>query len=629
MSRLPHHLSMLRNVSRNALKWAASRLSGAALLLAFTACTTVSAEEWKSLFNGRDLSGWTVRCQPKDRDSVFWSVDNGAILCDSMGRKNHNYVWLVSDQEFADFELRLKFQAYADSPGNSGLQFRSRFDNTVSGGWMHGPQVDIHPPKSMSWRTGLIYDETREERRWIFPSLPDSRMPPELEPKRHVLKYADEGWNDFTLICRGTHVTTLVNGIVATDWQGAGVLDNVAHQLHNVGRSGYFALQLHSGDELKIRFKDIEVKKLPFVETPKIPAVSNAMQDAIARHKVAGAVTLVTTPDEILHCDASGLADIAAAKPMATDAIFWIASMTKPLTAAAILMLQDDGKLSVNDPITKYLPELGTLKTPEGQPARLTLRHLLTHTSGMPEATQDQYKSARTLVDVIPFYAGRTLAFAPGSKWQYCQSGINSLGRIVEVVSGQSFPDFLQKRLLDPLGMKDTGFYLTDAQFPRLAKSYAVTNDTLTEVPVAFLNGYSPTFRDRYPAPNGGLFSTASDYARFCRMLLNHGTLDGRQLLKPETVALMSSIQTGDLKTGFTDGNGWGLGVCVVRQPQGVSAALSPGTFGHGGAYGTQAWIDPVKKTSYVLMVQRANFPNSDASDVRKAFQEAVVVSPP
>ncbi|MEI7729623.1 MAG: serine hydrolase [Verrucomicrobiota bacterium] len=608
----------------NTVKAATVPLTLAWILLLFISVTRTFAEEWMSLFNGKDLTGWTVQCQPKDRGSVFWSVESGAILCDSIGRKNHNYVWLVSEQEFADFEMRLKFQAYADSPGNSGLQFRSRFDDTVSGGWMNGPQVDIHPPKAMSWRTGLIYDETREERRWIFPSLPDSRMRPELEPQRHLFKYADDGWNELTLICRGTRVTTLVNGIVRTDWQGAGVLDNLAHQKHNVGRSGHFALQLHSGDELKIRFQDIQVKKLPFVATSKIPAVSAAMQASIARHEIAGAVTLVATPEEILHFDAAGLADIADAKPMATDAIFWIASMTKPLTATAILMLQDEGKLSVDDPVAKYLPELGTLKTPDGQSARITLRHLLTHTSGLPEATRDQYKTARSLADVIPFYAGRPLSFVPGSKWQYCQSGINSLGRIVEVVSGQSFPEFLQKRLLDPLGMKDTGFYLTEAQLPRLAKSYALTNDTLTEVPVAFLNGYSPAFRDRYPAPNGGLFSTASDYARFCRMLLKQGTLDGRQLLKPETVTLMSSIHTGDLKTGFTDGNGWGLGVCVVRQPQGVTAVHSPGTFGHGGAYGTQAWIDPVKQTVYVLMIQRSNLKNSDASDVRRTFQEAV-----
>lgn len=598
-------------------------LALASPLLLPAACTLSLAQEWVSLFNGRDLSGWSVQCQAQDRDKGFWKVEDGMIVCDSMGRKNHNYVWLLTDREFSDFELRLKFQAFAESPGNSGLQFRSRFDEATGGGWLDGPQVDIHPPESMSWRTGLIYDETREERRWVFPSLPDSRMPPDLAPLRHVFRYAEEGWNDLTLICRGTQVKTILNGIVRTDWQGAGVLDNVAHRRHRVGRSGHFALQLHSGDELRMRFKDIQVLPLPFQPIPVRPAVSAAMQEAIACREIAGAVTLVATPDDILHLEATGQADIAAVKPMETDAIFWIASMTKPLTAAAILMLQDEGKLSVDDPVGKYLPELATFKTPDGQAARLTLRHLLTHTSGMPEATREQYRSARSLAEVIPFYANRTLAFVPGTEWRYCQSGINTLGRIVEVVSGRTFPEFLQQRLFDPLGMRDTGFYLTDAQLPRLARSYQSNGGVLQEVPIAFLNGASPAFRDRYPAPNGGLFSTASDYARFCRMLLNHGALDGRQLLKPGTVALMSRVSTSDLKTGFTEGNGWGLGVCVVREPEGVTAALSPGTFGHGGAYGTQAWIDPVKERVYVLMVQRSNFPNSDASDVRGAFQEA------
>jgi CubicO group peptidase (beta-lactamase class C family) len=601
-----------------------SFLAAAVFVLASGCSTTgVKSGEWVSLFNGKDLTGWTVKCKATDRDKVFWRVDQGTILCDSMGRKDHNYVWLENDGEYSDFELHLKFQAFADSPGNSGLQFRSRFDD-ANGGWMQGPQVDIHPPKAMPWRTGLIYDETREERRWLFPSLPNSSMRPEFAPTNFVFKYADEGWNDLTLICRGTHVTTVLDGIVRADWQGAGVLDNVVHRQHNVGRTGHFALQLHSGDQLKIRFKDIEVKKLPFVETPKIPAVFAAMQECVARHEIAGAVTLVATPDSLLHCDATGFADIAAKKPMTTDSIFWIASMTKPLTATAILMLQDEGKLSVDDPVTKYLPELGSLKAPDGQPANLTLKHLLTHTSGMPDATREQYKTARTLADVISFYTNRTLGFMPGTKWQYCQSAINSLGRIVEVVSGQPFPEFLQKRIFDPLGMKDTGFYLTDAQLPRLAKSYALDNGTLSEVTIAFLNGRSPTDRGRYPAPNGGLFSTASDYTRFCRMLLNGGALDGRQLLKPETVKRMSTIQTGDLKTGFTAGNGWGLGVCVVREPQGVTAMLSPGTFGHGGLYGTQAWIDPVKNLVYVLMIQRSNLKDSDASDVRYAFQAAV-----
>ncbi len=140
------------------------------------------------------------------------------------GRKDHNYVWLLTEREFADFELRLKFQAYRDSPGNSGLQFRSRFDAAANGGWLDGPQVDIHPPESMSWRTGLIYDETREEKRWISPSLKNATMDPRFQPASYVFKYADDGdgWNDLVLLCRGTHVKTILNGVVRTDWDVPG-----------------------------------------------------------------------------------------------------------------------------------------------------------------------------------------------------------------------------------------------------------------------------------------------------------------------------------------------------------------------------------------------------------------------
>jgi CubicO group peptidase (beta-lactamase class C family) len=220
-------------------------------------------------------------------------------------------------------------------------------------------------------------------------------------------------------------------------------------------------------------------------------------------------------------------------------------------------------------------------------------------------------------------YVGKPVKFEPGSKWTYCQSGINTAARIVEVASGVPFDRFVEQRLFAPLGMKDTTFYLTEEQLPRLAVSYRKDKGELTPTNVSILYGKAPTSRDRYPAANGGLFSTAADYARFCRMILNGGELDGKSYVKPESVELMTTVQTGDLKTGFTPGNGWGLGWCVTREPQGVTAMLSPGTFGHGGAYGTQAWIDPMKKRAYVLLIQRADYPNSDGSEIRRVFQEA------
>jgi CubicO group peptidase (beta-lactamase class C family) len=357
---------------------------------------------------------------------------------------------------------------------------------------------------------------------------------------------------------------------------------------------------------------------------PVIAAISDRLRPFVDQKEIAGATALVATPDKIVHLDALGTADVSGGKPMRLDSIFWIASMTKPITGAAVLMLQDEGKLSVDDLVEKHLPEFKTLTTADGKPARLTIQHLLTHTSGMVEATGLQARGVKKLEGLIPFYVAKPVQFRPGSKWVYCQSGINTAARIVEVVSGLSFDEFVERRLFAPIGMSDTTFYLTEKQLPRLAKSYRRTDrGELEESPIGILGGKSPISRDRYPAANGGLFSTATDYARFCQMILNGGELAGKRYLKAESVNLMTSVQTGDLKTGFTDGNGWGLGWCVVREPQGVTAALSPQTFGHGGAYGTQAWIDPAKKRIYILMVQRANFPNSDASEVRRAFQDA------
>jgi CubicO group peptidase (beta-lactamase class C family) len=357
---------------------------------------------------------------------------------------------------------------------------------------------------------------------------------------------------------------------------------------------------------------------------PVISAISERLRPFINDREIAGAVTLVATPDRIAHLDAIGKADLGEGKPMRPDAIFWIASMTKPITAAAVLMLQDEGKLSVDDPVEKYLPEFKSLRTADGKPARVMIRHVLTHTSGMREISPDEARGVKDLAGLIPLYVAKPVQLEPGTKWVYCQSGINTAARVVEVVSGAPFDEFVERRLFGPLGMKDTTFYLTEKQLPRLARSYRRTDQgKLEPTAIGILSGKSPTSRDRFPAANGGLFSTATDYARFCQMLLEGGELEGKHYLKPESVKLMNTVQTGGLKTGFTEGNGWGLGCCVVHEPQGVTSMLSPGTFGHGGAYGTQAWIDPGKKRIYILMVQRANFPNSDASELRRAFQEA------
>lgn len=213
--------------------------------------------QWRSLFDGRTLAGWRVEARPEDRSKTFWQVRDGAIVCDSLGRKDHDYVWLVSDEEFSDFELTLEVRGFADSPGNSGLQFRSRYDTAL--GWLHGPQVDIHPPAP--WRTGLIYDETRETRRWIFPSLKDWNIEPSQGPASW--RWEANGWNQIRLICQGLRIRTEVNGVAIADYDGAGVLDDAAHQAHNVGRRGHLALQLHSRDELHIAYRQIRIRPLP------------------------------------------------------------------------------------------------------------------------------------------------------------------------------------------------------------------------------------------------------------------------------------------------------------------------------------------------------------------------------
>ncbi len=199
---------------------------------------------------------------------------------------------------------------------------------------------------------------------------------------------------------------------------------------------------------------------------PVISAINERVQPSVDKREIAGAVTLVATPDKIVHLDAIGKADIDAARPMRTDSIFWIASMTKPITGTAVLMLQDEGKLSVDDPVAKYLPEFQALKTEDGKPARVTIRHLLTHTSGMGEISAAEARVITNLAGVIPLYVAKPVKFEPGTKWVYCQSGINTAGRIVEVVSGMSFDEFIERRLFGPLGMKDTTFYLDRAAAP-------------------------------------------------------------------------------------------------------------------------------------------------------------------
>jgi len=365
--------------------------------------------------------------------------------------------------------------------------------------------------------------------------------------------------------------------------------------------------------------------------TPKLSGVHSSMQSFVDSHDLSGAVTVVATRDKIIDCEAVGLANIETKEAMRPDSLFWIASMTKPVTAVALLMLQDEGKLNVSDPVAKYIPEFADLKTPSGKPANLTIAQMMTHTSGLGEGDKEAAAKAHTLAELIPLFLAAPMQYEPGSRWNYTQSGINATARIIEIASGMPFDVFVQKRIFDPLGMNDTTFY--PARKPSAHRVIGYKKNQATGMLEAKPLASSFGVEGHPPLGNGGIFSTGPDYARFCQMLLGRGSFRGKQFLSPEAMRLLTTVQTGDLPTGFLQGPeygnrgtnyGWGIGTCIVRAPHpGVAEVLSPGTFGHGGAWGTQAWIDPVRGVTYVLMVQRPDSGNSDASEVRRVFQQS------
>jgi CubicO group peptidase (beta-lactamase class C family) len=352
--------------------------------------------------------------------------------------------------------------------------------------------------------------------------------------------------------------------------------------------------------------------------------IATRMQQFFDDKQIAGAVTLVMRNGQIVHFEAVGSADIAEKRPMTRDCMFAIASMTKPITATAMLILQDEGKLSVDDPVSKFIPQFKDARLADRPLAReITIHDLMTHSAGLsPPAGKGRFAKI-SLRETAEQIAAAPLQFEPGTKWKY-SDGITVCGAIIEAVSGKPYDDFLAERIFRPLKMDDTTFYPDANAQRRVATMYhrTATGDLEAverHVPSAD-SGHRPT-----PSPSGGLYSTAADMARFYQMILDGGQSDGKQIVSRAAVEQMTKVQTGDLVTGFTPGNGWGLGWCIVRQPQGITKMLSPGTFGHGGAYGTQGWIDPKRQMVFVLMVQRSDFPNSDASEVRQAFQQLAV----
>lgn len=332
--------------------------------------------------------------------------------------------------------------------------------------------------------------------------------------------------------------------------------------------------------------------------------IDERMREFAREKQIAGAVTLVARRGRVVHLGVAGKADITTGRDMTRDTLFAIASMTKPVTAVAVMILQDEGKLMLDDPLSKYIPEFKSTTLREGKtPAReISIRDCLTHMSGLMSDQRNTGTIAKTAEDL----AKTELINEPGKKWAY-GPGLSVAGRVIEVASGKPYEVFLSERIFQPLGMTDTTFSPTAEQVARLARLVQPTPDKSDITSGShWLFELAPGFS---PNPSGGLFSTASDMAKFCQMMLNGGVLNGKRILSAEAAKQMAIVQTGDQKTGIAEGTGWGLGFCVIREPQGVTDRLSTGTYGHAGAFGTQAWVDPGHETVLVLMIARQNFP--------------------
>ncbi|MBY0231362.1 MAG: beta-lactamase family protein [Gemmataceae bacterium] len=369
----------------------------------------------------------------------------------------------------------------------------------------------------------------------------------------------------------------------------------------------------------------------PEIDKTRLDALRERFQKFIDAGDIPGAVLALGTKDSV-HIEAVGKRSLEPAADMEKDTPFRIASMTKPIVGAAIQLLIEDGRLAATDPVEKHLPEFKgqmvvsergedtlTLRKPKRP---ITVRDLLTHTSGLsayPPGFGDFYMGRdRSLAEAALAVSQRPLDFEPGTKWAYCNSGIDTLGRIVEKVSGKPFEAFMQERIFDPLGMKDTSFHPTEEQLKRTASLYSKEKGRLVLAKDTLLG---PPGKGKHPIPAGGLYSTAADVSRFYQAMLGGKA----KLLKQESIKEMTTVHTGDLKAGFTSSMGFGYAFAVVRKPEGATEHLSAGSFGHGGAFGTQSWADPEKGHFVVLMIQRTGLPNADASEMRKELQRLAV----
>jgi CubicO group peptidase (beta-lactamase class C family) len=378
------------------------------------------------------------------------------------------------------------------------------------------------------------------------------------------------------------------------------------------------------------------------------------LQSLLDKHIAAGVVTLVASKDKVLDLAAAGYASLTNKMPMRKDAMFWIASMSKSITGTALMMLVDEGKVTLDDPVAKYLPEFkgqqvkeadGTLHPPKHP---ITVREVMCHTSGLVFPNEKNLRLTQSLQENVALFASFPLRREPGTQYEYNNCGIDTGGRIIEVVSGMSYSDFMQKRLFDPLGMKDTTFWPNEEQAARLAHTARFTADKTSleeikqdkdveqriidkwsegvHVPRALTAdmgaGVAFNYAKHYGEPAGGFYSTAQDLGTLCRMLLNGGALNGKRYLSEQAVKQMSSIQTGDVPVNPQEAYGVGWSV-KIRDEEGPSV----GSFGHRGARRTAMWIDPTNQLVMVILVERFDMTGEEQKVMYGGFMKAAVTA--
>jgi CubicO group peptidase (beta-lactamase class C family) len=346
-------------------------------------------------------------------------------------------------------------------------------------------------------------------------------------------------------------------------------------------------------------------------------SVQAALQPYVASNWLAGAVTVVVGTNGIVSHDAVGYADVANKKPLKRDALFWIASMTKSFTAVAFMMLADEGKVTLDDPVSKYIPQMNNLwavdtrtndtMTLKRQVRPITLRHLLSHTSGLPFLTPilSADLTSQPLDQQVLSFSMNPLEFQPGEGYRYSNEGVDTVGRVIEIVSGMPYETFLQKRIFDPLGMRDTSFFPTSRQLKRLAKPYGANKEKAGLVETALPYMKPPFDRPgRYPEPGGGLFSTGADLAHYCQMLLSGGSFNGKRLLSETAIAELTKVQTGQPNQKY--------GLCFAVNQD-----------GHGGAAATNMTMYPERGLALIWLVQVSGGYPGKGGEAQGAFNAA------